>query len=238
LGDVKFKAGDVIIIQGYSEQIARFIKIFDLLSLKERDFHFEGEKRMAFLASGIFSLAILISALGLFPVHIVFAAAAIAIVVAGLVLPRNMYDSIDFSMIVLLAVMIQLGNVFYQTGAASSLAGFLFSFEAISPQIALAIIFMAVIWLSDILSNVTVAVLFAPVAFSLAQQFGVSPDPFLMAVAIGSGSSYLTPIGHQSNVFVMGMGGYRFGDYWRLGLPLEIITFVVGFFSIIKFWPF
>jgi di/tricarboxylate transporter len=91
---------------------------------------------------------------------------------------------------------------------------------------------------SDILSNVTVAILLAPVALSVANSFGVSPDPFFIAVAIGSGSSYLTPIGHQSNIFVMGVGGYKFKDYWRLGLPLEIITFVVGFFLILHFWQF
>ncbi len=88
------------------------------------------------------------------------------------------------------------------------------------------------------MSNVTVAVLLAPVAFSVAVQLGVSPDPFLMAVAIGSGSSYLTPIGHQSNIFVMGIGGYKFSDYWRLGLPLEIITFVLGMIFITRYWLF
>ncbi len=238
LGDVRLRPGDVLVVQGESEKLGQFSRFFNLFPLKEKEFYFEGKKEKALLASGIFLLAILLSVFEVFPVHFIFALAAIAVIIVGLLPPKKTYDSVDFSMIILIAVMLQLGSVFYQTGAASSLAGALFSFEGISPEIALAVILLASILLSDLLSNVTVAALLAPVAFALSQHFGVSPDPFLMAVAIGSGSSYLTPIGHQSNIFVMSIGGYRFGDYWRLGLPLEIITFVLGFFLILHFWPF
>ncbi|MCF7845326.1 MAG: anion permease [Candidatus Pacebacteria bacterium] len=238
IGDIKLRSGDVLIIQGHPQRISKFIKRFDLLLLKERDFNFDGKKESAVLASLIFLGAILISVFSTLPVHIIFAGTALLMVAVGLISPLKMYRSVDFSMIVLIAVMIQLGVVFYETGAASSLASLFFLTESISPEIALAIIFIASILLSDILSNITVAILLAPVALSIANSFGVSPDPFFIAVAIGSGSSYLTPIGHQSNIFVMGIGGYKFKDYWRLGLPLEIITFVVGFFLILHFWPF
>jgi di/tricarboxylate transporter len=238
IGDIQLRSGDVLIIQGHPQRISKFIKRFDLLLLKERDFNFDGKKESAVFASLIFLGAILISVFSSLPIHIIFAGAALIMVSIGLISPLKMYKSVDFSMVVLIAVMIQLGVVFYETGAASSLASLFFLVESVSPEIALAVILLASILFSDILSNVTVAVLLAPVALSVANTFGVSPDPFFMAVAIGSGSSYLTPIGHQSNIFVMGMGGYKFKDYWKLGLPLEIITFVVGFFLILHFWPF
>ncbi len=235
---IRLKEGDVLIIQGKKEKIDRFARAFGLLSLRKKDFHFEGKKESALLASFIFGLSILFSVIGVFPVHFVFIFGAMIMGMAGLVSFKKTYSSIDFSVIVLIAVMLQLGDIFYKTGAASSFAEILLLFEGISPEVALGIILLLSIWLSDILSNVTVAVLLAPVSFSIAQQLGVSVDPFLIAVAIGSGSSYLTPLGHQSNIFVMGMGGYKFGDYWKLGLPLELITFFGGMFLILRFWAF
>ncbi len=238
LNEVKFQAGDVLIIQGHSDDIGQFIKNFLLFSLKTKNFHFEGKKESAFFAASIFLIAILVSIFTSLPIHFIFAAAAMIMIASGLISFQRMDGVIDSSMIIILAVMIQLGTIFYQTGAASSVASFLFSFNSMSLEMALAIVFISSIWLSDVLSNATVAVLLAPIALSIAQQFQVSPDPFLIAVAIGSGSSYLTPIGHQSNIFIMGIGGYKFNDYWRLGLPLEIITFIVGIILIPKFWPF
>ncbi len=238
LKDIAIKPGDVLIIQGEEEYINQFTKSFGLLSLREKEFNFEGKKETALFTAGLFVLAIIISAFNVIDTHIAFAVAAIVMIAMGIVSPKKLNTSVDFSMIVLIAVMIQLGNIFYETGAASSLASLLFLFDNISPEIALGVILLFSICLSDLMSNVTIAVLLAPVAFSVALQLGVSPDPFFMAVAIGSGSSYLTPIGHQSNLFVMGIGGYRFSDYWRLGIPLEIITFVLGMVLITRYWPF
>ncbi len=238
LRDIPIKSGDVLIIQGEEEYVNKFTRSFGLLPLKEKSFHFDGKKETALLTGGLFVMAIIISAFNIISTHVVFAVAAIVMIATGIVSPKKLHTSVDFSMIILIAVMIQLGSIFYETGAASSLAGLLFLFNNISPEVALAVILLFSIWLSDVMSNVTVAVLLAPVAFSIALKLGVSPDPFLMAVAIGSGSSYLTPIGHQSNIFVMGIGGYRFRDYWRLGLPLEVITFVLGMFYITRYWPF
>ncbi len=239
ISETRLRRGDILIVQGHRENISRFMKVFNLLPLQEREINFDGKTEKAALAITIFILAIVISVLGLMPVHIIFFIAAVLLIAMGMIAPKDMYRSFDFSMIVVVAVMLQLGFVFQQTGAASSLASSLFLLsDSISPVIALSILFIFSIWLSDILSNVTVAALLAPVAFSMALQLGVSPDPFFMAVAIGSGSSYLTPIGHQSNIFVMNIGNYKFGDYWKLGLPLEIITFVIGLPLILYFWPF
>ncbi len=238
VGDIRFKEGDIIIVQSYEDQLNRFLRIFGLLPLREGEFRLSGKKETAILSMAIFMTAIIVSIYAPFPVHLVFAVAALSMIIAKLIPFKEAGRSLDVSMIVVLAVMIQLGIVFESTGAASSLASFLFLLPNITPEISLAVIFIASIWLSDILNNVAVAVLLAPVAFSITSHLGVSFDPFLMAVAIGSGSSYLTPIGHQSNIFVMNMGGYKFTDYWKLGLPLEIITFAVGFPLILHFWPF
>ncbi len=238
IGDIRFKEGDIVMVQGYEDQLNRFLRIFGLLALKEEEIRLEGKKETALLSGGIFLAAIVASVYAFFPVHIIFAIAALIMIIAGLVPFKEAGRSLDVSMIVIIAVMIQLGVVFERTGAASTLAGSIFMIPNVSPEISLAVIFIVSIWLSDILSNVAVAVLLAPVALAMSAQLGVSADPFLMAVAIGSGSSYLTPIGHQSNIFIMNMGGYKFKDYWKLGLPLEIITFGIGFPLILHFWPF
>ncbi len=238
LRNIAIRPGDVLIVQGGKDALDQFVQSFGLLPLKEKDFNFDGKKETALLAGGLFVLAIIASSFNAVPSHIAFFAAAVTMVALGIISPKKLHMSVDFSMIVLIAVMVKLGSVFYETGAADSLAGALFMIDNVSPEIALGILLLVSIFLSDMLSNVTVAVLLAPVALSFSAHLGVSADPFLMAVAIGSGSSYLTPIGHQSNIFVMGIGGYRFKDYWRLGLPLEIITFVLGMITITHFWPF
>jgi len=96
---------------------------------------------------------------------------------------------------------------------------------------------VATMFLSDIINNAATAVLMAPLAAETATRIGVNPDPFLMAVAIGSSCAFLTPIGHQSNVLVMGPGGYKFGDYWPMGLPLEILVVLVSVPALLFFWP-
>ncbi|HEY4496749.1 MAG TPA: SLC13 family permease [Candidatus Paceibacterota bacterium] len=238
MSDITLRGGDVLILQGYEDDLARFIKAFSLLPLKEREFQLEGSKELA-LALGIFVSAIAVSITGLFPAYIIFVFAGLLMLLFGLIPVKEMYQSVDVSVVVLLGVMLQLGLVFQETGAAKTFADLLLIFsDQITPTIALGIIFAISILLADILSNATVAVLLSPVALAVAIELGVSIDPFLMAVAIGSASSFLTPFGHQSNVFVMGIGGYKFKDYWRLGLPLEIITFGVGMWAILTFWPF
>lgn len=239
IGDIRFMQGDILIIKGEKEKIKRFIGIFNMLSLKEREFNFEGEKKKALIVSSIFLFSIFLSVVDFLPIEIIFITSALIIISLGIIPVKEIYKSVDFSMIVMIAVMMHLGLVFYETGAALFFAEALMLIpEMMTPEIALAVIFILSIWLSDILSNVAVSVLLAPVAFSISYQLGVSFDPFLMAVAIGSGSSYLTPIGHQSNIFVMNLGNYKFTDYWKLGLPLEIITFSIGLPLLLYFWPF
>jgi di/tricarboxylate transporter len=140
--------------------------------------------------------------------------------------------------IVLLGAMIPVGGALETTGAAQTIAGSLLSLgDAVPPVLALIVLLVVTMTLSDIINNAAAAVLMAPVAVSLALGLGVSIDPLLMAVGVGASAAFLTPIGHQSNTLVMGPGGYRFGDYWRLGLPLQIVYLVTAVPLILWVWP-
>jgi di/tricarboxylate transporter len=141
--------------------------------------------------------------------------------------------------IVLLAAMIPVGGALETTGAANVLAGAIAAVAwSADPHLILAVVLILTMTLSDIMNNAATAVVMAPVSVGLASAINVSPDPMLMAVAVGASCAFLTPIGHQNNLLVMGPGGYKFGDYWRMGLPLEILLVVIGVWLIPWVWPF
>ena len=156
----------------------------------------------------------------------------------GLVRLRNLYEAIDWSVIVLLGALIPLALAMETTGAAALLAqtivGHLAGGSAI---VALILILVVTMTLSDLMNNAATAAVMAPIAIVAAQQMDASPDSCLMAVAVGASCAFLTPIGHQNNTLILGPGGYRFGDYWRMGLPLEIIVVAVSVPAILLFWP-
>jgi di/tricarboxylate transporter len=134
--------------------------------------------------------------------------------------------------------MLPVGAALETSGGAAAIAGFVLSIaHNLPPWGIVAIIIVVTMFLSDIINNAATVVLMAPIAISVANGLGFSIDPFLMAVAIGGSSAFLTPIGHQSNTLVMGPGGYKFTDYWRMGLPLEVLIVVVGVPLIMYFWP-
>jgi di/tricarboxylate transporter len=152
---------------------------------------------------------------------------------------NEIYDSIDWPVIVLLGAMFPLGHALETTGGAQLIADKLLFISKNFPSYAtITILIVGTMLLSNVVNNAAAALLMAPIAISLAKGMGVSVDPLLMAVAIGSSCAFLTPIGHQSNALVMAPGGYRFGDYWRLGLPLSILTVVIAVPLIMYFWPF
>ena len=161
-----------------------------------------------------------------------------ALVLLGRINLRELYDWIDWPVIVLLGALIPVGGALESTGASAVIAGPLLALGGQAPLWAvLALLMAATMLLSDVMNNAATAVLMAPIGISVAQGLGLDVDPFLMAVAIGASSSYLTPIGHQSNLLVMGPGGYRFGDYWRLGLPLDLIVVALAVPLILAVWP-
>jgi len=157
---------------------------------------------------------------------------------ASIVSLREIYDRVEWPIIVLLGAMIPVGQALETTGGAALIAHSIVTASAIFPPEA-ALVFLLVIsmLLSDLVNNAAAAVLMAPIAIGMAIDLGASIDPFLMAVAIGASCAFLTPIGHQSNALVMGPGGYRFTYYWRMGLPLELIIVAVSIPLLLTFWP-
>jgi di/tricarboxylate transporter len=158
--------------------------------------------------------------------------------VAKLLSLREAYESVDWPIIILLGAMIPVGEALETTGGAQLIANGLLQISSQMPPVAtLAVVLIGTMFLSDVVNNAAAVVLMAPIGISVATGLNANVDPFLMAVAIGASCAFLTPIGHQSNTLVMGPGGYKFGDYWRMGLPLEVIVVVVSIPLILMVWP-
>ncbi len=237
LGRTEFIVGDILLLQGSEESLQEVLQVFKCLPLAERGLRV-GQPRKVLLAVAIFGTAVLVSALNLLPVQIAFVAASVIMVLVGLVSPGDIYKSIDWPIIVLLGALFPLGYALESTGGAHLIAGRLLVLsERFPPWAALAALLVGTMLLSNVVNNAAAAVLMAPIAVTLAQGMGVSTDPLLMAVAVGASCAFLTPVGHQSNALVMAPGGYRFGDYWRLGLPLSMVVTAVAVPLILRFWP-
>ncbi|HDS64069.1 MAG TPA: SLC13 family permease [Methanofollis liminatans] len=237
LQQVRFEVGDVLLLQGTPGTLQEAMKALGCLPLAERGLKI-GEPQRIILSVGIFGFAIAIAAVGLVPIQIIFPMAAVAMVLTSLIPLREVYESIDWPVIVLLGALIPVGQALESTGGARLIASTLLGLQGQVPAEAiLVILLVATMFLSDFINNAATAVLMAPIGVSLAGGLGVSTDPFLMAVAVGASCAFLTPIGHQSNTLVMGPGGLRFGDYWRLGLPLETIIVLVAVPLILYVWP-
>ena len=237
LKNIRFKAGDVVLLQGRFEALKQIIKNYTLYPLLERDLRI-GNLSNILGASLIFLLAILLTVFGVFPAPLAFMMGALLMVFFKFVPTKELYSSIDFSIVVLLGALIPVSLAFESTGAAGLLAGRL---EGLSQSVPiwLLLVFVMVITmaLSNIINNAAAALIMAPIAFTLALQLGVNTDTFLMAVAVAASSAFLTPIGHQSNTLVMGPGGYQFKDYLRLGIPLSLVVLLGGLLALLWVWP-
>jgi di/tricarboxylate transporter len=237
LGETQFFIGDILLLQGSEEALQTTLRTFKCLPLAERGLRI-GQPRQVFLALGIFGAAMALSAVNLLPVQVAFITAAVIMVLTGLVPLGDIYESIDWPIIVLLGAMFPLGQAFESTGGAKLIASQMLLLSGqFPPSATLAVLLVGTMLLSNVINNAAAAVLMAPIAITLAKGMAVSVDPLLMAVAVGSSCAFLTPVGHQSNTLVMAPGGYRFGDYWRLGLPLSILITVVAVPLILYFWP-
>ncbi len=237
LRSIQFKAGDVLLLQGQTEALQEALPVLGCLPLAERGLRL-GHPRRVLLAVGIFGAAVAAAATGMLPVQVVFVGAAVVMVLIGLLSLREAYESIDWPIIVLLGAMIPVGQALESTGGAALIASGVLNFSGqMTPALMVAIVLVGTMFLSDLVNNAAAAILMAPIAISIATSFGASSDPFLMAVAVGASCAFLTPIGHQSNALVMGPGGYRFGDYWRMGLPLEVVIATISIPLILHFWP-
>lgn len=229
-------AGDVLLLLGQTESMNNALAQLECLPLANQPALVRAEK--ALMAIAIFIGAVLLSVAGIFPLTIGLSIAVIAYVLLDIVPLRELYDAIDWSIIVLLAALIPLGQALETTGATMLIANGIASVTSAMPAfVAVGAVLVITMILSDILNNAATAVIAAPIAHGLAQAMGVSSDPFLMAVAIGASCAFLTPIGHQNSLLIMGPGGYAFSDYWKFGLPLEILIVLVAVPSILFFWP-
>ncbi|MDU9407205.1 SLC13 family permease [Pseudomonas sp. zfem001] len=231
------QGGDVLLMQGSAEDIGEFANDYDCVPLAARAINIP-DPRQANLALGIMILAIVAAAFGLLPTAIAFACGVLAYMLLRLVPLRAVYESIDWPVIVLLGALIPVAGAMSTTGAADLLARVLMENLAQGNAIiTLTLLLVVTMTLSDFMNNAATAAVMCPIALSAASQLGVSPDALLMAVAIGASCSFLTPIGHQNNTLILSPGGFRFGDYWRLGLPLEILVVLVSIPLLLWVWP-
>jgi di/tricarboxylate transporter len=194
--------------------------------------------RKVWLAIGIFAAAVLAASVGLVYLPIALGLVVVAYVLTGIVPLSELYDHINWPVVVLLGSMIPLGAALESSGGTELIAGALINWTNGLPAWAVLTVLMVVtMTLSDVLNNTATTIVAAPVGIQMAISLGVSPDPFLMAVAVAASSAFLTPIGHKNNILILGAGGYGFGDYWRMGLPLEIIVVAVSIPVILVTWP-
>lgn len=237
LGKVKFRVGDVLLLQGPEKEFKNIITSLDLLPLAEREIEVGVFSKVSF-ALMIFTVSILLSVLSIVPTTVSFAGAILAYVFSGILPIRDLYKNIDWPIIVLLGAMIPLSNALQNTGTTTLIADQVASMTQGLPSWSIiALVMVITMFMSDIINNAATAMIMGPISVGIAISMGVSMDPFLMSVAIGASCAFLTPIGHQCNALILGPGGYRFSDYWRMGLPLEIIITVLGTPLILYFWP-
>lgn len=237
LHQVNLRAGDVVLLQGPTDVLQENVASLGFLPLVER--HLEVGRRRAFVPLLIFVCAIILTAMGMIPVQVAFGGAVLVMILLRTIPLRFVYDSIEWPIIVLLAAMIPIGEALQTTGGTALIAhGIIGLTQHLAPIYILGLLLIVTMTVSDFMNNAATAVVMAPIAGSIAQTLHASMDPFLMAVAIGASCSFLTPIGHQNNTLVMGPGGYKFIDYIRIGLPLEILVIIVSLPLIPWAWPF
>lgn len=237
LGSLPLKSGDLLLMQGPAEVMADFINDAGCVPLAERELRIP-QRRMAIIAGAILLGTVGIVTLGWLPAAPAFMLGVLLSMLLRTVPPRQVYSAIDWPVIVLLAALIPVAGAMQTTGAADRLAEVLVDVIAQgNPIAALGVVLVTTMFLSDVMNNSATAAVMCPVAIGIAENLGVSPDSFLMAVAIGASCAFLTPIGHQNNTLILGPGGFRFGDYWRLGLPLEGLVVGVSIPLLLIVWP-
>lgn len=229
--------GDVLLIHGDSKEIDSTIDWIECLPLAKRGLEIP-KRQKAWQAIALFAVAIILSSMGYVYLPIALSAVIVLYLALGIIPTRGVYKSISWPVIILLGSMIPIGSALNDTGGSATIAAVITTWtDGYSPIIILTIILISTMTLSDVLNNVATVLIAAPISVDIAQRLSVNPDAFLMAVAVGASCAFLTPIGHQNNSLILGPGGYKFSDYWRLGLPLEIIVVIVGVPSILFFWP-
>ena len=234
---LSIRAGDVLLLSGPEDRMLDIIAWLGCLPLAERGLRLL-QRRKAGLAIGLFAIAILAASTGLVYLPVALAAAAAIYVALGLVPASEVYESVEWPVIVLLGCLIPIGGAFESSGCTALIANAVLGWTEGMPVVLVVVLLMLItMTLSDVLNNVATALIAAPIALELANRLEVNPDALLMAVAVAASCAFLTPIGHKNNTIIMGPGGYRFGDYWRMGLPLEVLVVAVSVPMILLVWP-
>jgi di/tricarboxylate transporter len=237
LRTMQIQPGDLMLMQGPVEALNEFAATTGCVPLAKRELRIP-DKRKAWMAGGIVAAAIGTAAFGVLPATIAFTAGVLAAMATRTIPLRAVYEAVDWPVIILLAALIPVAGAMQTTGMADLIARFLMENVAQGNTIVgLALILVVSMFLSDLMNNAATAAVMCPIAIGTAAALGVNTDTFLMAVAIGASCAFLTPIGHQNNTLILGPGGFRFGDYWRLGLPLEVLVVAVSIPMLLIVWP-
>lgn len=237
LAQIRLAAGDVIVLQGPLDQLPGRLRDLGCLPLAERALRL-GSARKGLLPLAILTVAMIATATGLVPVAVAFFAAAGLVLASGTLPLRDAYDAIEWPIIVMLGALIPVSDSLRTTGTTELIGDWLSHTAATLPVWgAMALVLVAAMAVTPFLNNAATVLVMAPIAATFAHDLGYRPDAFLMATAVGAGSDFLTPIGHQCNTLVMGPGGYRFGDYARLGAPLSLMVVLVATPLILWVWP-
>jgi di/tricarboxylate transporter len=234
---LRIQAGDILLLMGPKGQLGDVISWLGCLPLAERGIDFM-QRGKAWMAIGVFVVAILAASVGWIYLPIALGAVVVAFVLLKVVPLSEVFDAVEWPVIVLLASMIPIGQALESSGGTAVVANLLVDWtEGLSTVWVLIVLMVVTMTLSDVLNNVATALIAAPVAIDVAHRLGANPDAFLMGVAVASSCAFLSPIGHKNNTIILGPGGYRFGDYWRMGLPLELLVLLVGVPMILLVWP-
>ena len=235
---LEIRAGDVLLLFGPNKLLPDVNAWLGTLPLGGES-HELIQRHKAWLATGLFAAAILLASFGVLYLAVALAMVVVAYVLFNILPARHVYESIEWPVIVLLGSMIPLGVALEANGGTELIARAVTDFGGRdSPVVVLVLLMIVTMTLSDIMNNTATAVIAAPIAVDIASRLQVSADPFLMAVAVAASCAFLTPIGHKNNTLILGPGGYHFGDYWRMGLPLEVLIIVVSIPMILWVWPF
>jgi di/tricarboxylate transporter len=237
LRDATLSPGDVLLLEGEPARLREAIAELGCLPLEDRKLALE-PRRIA-LPISLFAIGIAVAASGVLPSAAAFTGVVVTMLLLRVIRPTQVYESIDWPVIVLLGAMIPLGDALQDTGAAQLIGGSILMISGgVGPYVMLAVALMMTMAITPVLNNAATVVIMAPIVISIAARMGVAPDAFLIAVAIGASCDFLTPFGHHNNTIILGPGGYRFGDYWRVGLGLEVIVIAVSLLVIPIVWPF
>ncbi|PWV98300.1 di/tricarboxylate transporter [Hoeflea marina] len=238
VGRLTIKAGDLLLLIGPDKNIAAACQWLGVLPLENRRLEVM-QRTKALMAIGIFAAAIALSVMGITSLAIALGLCVVGYLGLGIIGGRDFYALVEWKVIVLLACLIPVAGALEATGGSQMIANLIVTQTTGLPAWGVLMVLMIItMTLSDFLNNVATALIAAPIGVSVAQSIGANPDPFLMGVAVAASCAFLTPIGHKNNTIIMGPGNYRFGDYWRMGLMLEVIVIAVGVPMIAWVWPF